>query len=53
MERKFEFVIKINDKEVWRGMNPKEKYWEIKKKNPKKTVSVAWETKEDILICLL
>lgn len=31
MDKKFEYVIKINGKEVWRGMNPKEHYWEIKK----------------------
>jgi len=50
MEKKFEFVIKVNGKEVWRGMNPKEMYWEIKKKNPGKKVSILWETKEQILV---
>lgn len=50
MERKFEFVIKVNEKEVWRGLNPKEKYWEIKKANPDKEVSIAWETKEQLIV---
>lgn len=53
MEKKFEFVIKVNGKEVWRGMNPKEKYWEIKKANPNKEVSLSWETKEAILVAIL
>ncbi len=51
MEKKFEFVIKVDGKEVWRGLNPKEMYWETKKKNPNKIVSIAWETKEDLLVC--
>ncbi len=53
MEKKFEFVIKVNGKEVWRGMNPKEKYWEIKKANPGKKVSIVWETKEQILVAIM
>ena len=40
MEQKFEYVIKVNEEEVWRGMNPK-KIWEIKKANPEKKVSIA------------
>lgn len=51
--RKFEYVIHVNKKEVWRGLNPKEKYWDIKKKNPGKRVSVGWDTSEDVLICML
>lgn len=54
MEKKFEYVIKVDGKEVWRGMNPKEKYWEIKKANPDKEVSLSWETKEEtILVAIL
>lgn len=53
MEKKFEFVIKVNGKEVWRGINPKEKYWEIKKNNPGKKVSIVWETKEEILVAII
>lgn len=53
MHKRFEYIIKVNGKEIWRGLNPKEKYWDLKKKNPKKRVSVAWETGEDVLICLL
>ena len=53
MEKKFEYVIKIDGKEVWRGMNPKEKYWEIKKVNPGKKVSIVWETKEQILVAIV
>ena len=54
MEKKFEYVIKVNGEEVWRGMNPKEKYWEIKKRNLGKEVSLSWETKEEaILVAIL
>jgi len=48
---KYEYVIKIDGKEVWRGLNPKEKYWNIKDKNPNKEVGIAWESQEDVLIC--
>lgn len=46
---KFEYVIRVNGKEVWKGINPKQVYWEIKRANPEKRVSVAWEAKEDYL----
>lgn len=52
MKKKWEYVIKVDDKIVWRGMNPKEKFKEIKKKNPNKKVSIAWLTHEDVLVCL-
>ena len=49
--RKYEYVIKVDGKEVWRGLNPKEKYWEIKEKNPDKEVGIAWCSQDDVLIC--
>ncbi len=49
--KKWEYVIRVNGKEKWRGMNPKEKFEEIKTKNPDKRVSVGWETHEDVLVC--
>jgi hypothetical protein len=52
MGRRFEYIIKVGEKEVWRGSNPTKKYFEIKKKNPKKEVAVAWRTKEKVLVCL-
>jgi hypothetical protein len=51
MEKKFEYVIKVDGKEVWKGLNPKEKYFEIKEKYPKKEVTIAWRTKEKVLVC--
>ena len=51
MRRKFEYVIKVEGKEVWKGTNPAKVYFEIKQKNPKKEVSIAWRTKEKILVC--
>ena len=49
--RKYEYVIKVDGKEVWRGLNPKEKYWEIQEKNPDKEVGIAWNGQDDVLIC--
>ncbi len=49
--RKYEYVIKVDGKEVWRGLNPKDKYWEIKEKNPSKEVGIAWNSQDDVLIC--
>ena len=48
---KYGYVIKVDGKEVWRGLNPKEKYWEIKNKNPDKEVGIAWDSQEDVLVC--
>ena len=53
MHKKFEYVIKVDNKEKWRGLNPKTEYWKLKKKNPNKRVSVSWETSEDVLVCPL
>jgi hypothetical protein len=53
MKRTFEYVIKVNGKEVWRGLNPTKAYFEIKKKYPKREVSIAWRTKEKVLVCIL
>lgn len=51
MKKKFEYIIKVDGKEVWRGSNPKEKFWELKKKYPDKEVGIAWHTEEDVLVC--
>jgi hypothetical protein len=53
MEKKFQYVIKVDGKPVWRGLNVKRKFSELKRKNPAKRVGIAWETSEDVLVCLL
>lgn len=53
MGRKYEYVISVDGKEAWRGKHPKNKFWELKKKNPEKRVSVAWESDDDIVIVFL
>lgn len=40
----------VDGKEVWRGLNPKKKFDEIRKKNPKKKVGIAWEPGDGVLI---
>jgi len=52
VEKRFEYVVKVNGREVWKGLNPTQKYFEIKRQNPKKEVSIAWRTKEKILVCI-
>jgi hypothetical protein len=47
---KFEYVIKVEGEEVWRGLNPKQKFEEIRRENPGKKVSIAWKIKEDVLV---
>ncbi len=49
--RKYEYVIKVDGKEVWRGLNPKDKYWEVKGKNTDKEIGIAWHSQDDVLIC--
>ncbi len=51
MKEKFGYVIKVDGKEVWQGLNPEKTYPEIKQKNQGKEVAIAWRTKEKILIC--
>ncbi|MEK6887920.1 MAG: hypothetical protein AABX14_03170 [Candidatus Aenigmatarchaeota archaeon] len=53
MERKYEYIIKVDNKEVWRGKTPKDKLIELKKKNPNKKVSIAWESDDDIRVVVI
>jgi hypothetical protein len=50
---KFEYVIKVDGREVWKGLNPKQKFGEVKKNNPNKRVAIAWKIKEDVLVVCL
>jgi len=50
---KFEYVIKVDGREVWRGLNPKQKFVAVKKNNPGKRVAIAWKIKEDVLVVCL
>ena len=49
----FEYIIKVDNQEVWRGLNVKKKYLEIVQSNPSKRVSISWRLPEAMLICLL
>ena len=51
MKERFEYVVKVDGKDVWKGLNPTNAYLKIKKENPKKEVAIAWRTKEKILVC--
>ncbi len=53
MKGQFGYVIKVDNKEVWHGLNPKKKFEEIKRKNRGKRVSISWRTKEDVLVCVI
>jgi len=45
------YVIRINGKVIWEGLNVEEVFRKIKRKNPEKRVAVAWvPTKEEILV---
>ncbi len=52
-KEKFEYVIKVDGKEVWKGLNPTKAYDEISAKYPKSRVAIAWRTKEKSLVCLI
>jgi len=52
VEQRFEYVIKVEGKEVWKGLNPTKVFFEIKKQNPRKEISIAWRTKEKVLVCV-
>ena len=46
----FEYVIFVDGEEVWRGLDPKEKFDEFLRKYPDKKVGIAWEPGEGVLI---
>ena len=48
MSRNYEYVVRLDGKEVWRGKNPKKILVELKKKNPNKRVSISNEVHYDI-----
>ena len=48
--KNYDYVIRVEGKEVWRGKKPKVKYFELKKQNPNKRVSIAWESDDDLLV---
>lgn len=53
MTRKYEYVIRVDGKEVWRGLKPKERLKELKRKYPEKRVSIAWQSDDDLLVVVI
>lgn len=49
-KERFQYKIFVDGKLVWKGLNLKKKFDEIKKKYPKNRVSIAWESDEGVLI---
>jgi hypothetical protein len=49
----FEYIIKVDGQEVWRGLNVKKEYIEIIQANPTRRVSISWRLPKAVLICLL
>ena len=50
-KKKFEYIIKVDGKEVWRGENPTvEIFDQIIKENPGKEVGISVEPGEGLLI---
>ena len=43
----------VDGKKVWTGMNPIKEFDSLRKKYPDKEIGVAWESDEDVLVCLL
>jgi len=50
MRPKYEYEIKVENKVVWKGLNPKEVYSDIRKKYPNKKIGVAWRSKNGDVI---
>ena len=45
------YVIRVDGKIVWEGLNVEEVFRKIKKENPEKRVALAWiPTREEILV---
>jgi hypothetical protein len=45
------YVIKVDAKIVWEGLNVEEAFRKFKRENPEKRVALAWiPTKEEILV---
>jgi len=48
----FEYIIKVDDQEVWRGLNVKKKYIEVVRANPTRRVAISWRLPKAVLVCL-
>lgn len=46
---RFAYIIKVGDKQVWRGLALEPKLIEITRANPDKIVTVSWDYSPDIL----
>ena len=53
MKKSFQYVIKVNGKIIWRGMNQRKKYLDLQKKYRRKSVSLVWVPREGVLVCLI
>jgi hypothetical protein len=53
MERNYDYVIRVDGKEVWRGKDLNDRYWVFKKNNPDKKVSVAWQSDDDLMVVVI
>jgi len=49
-KKEFEYQIIVDGKVIWTGLNPQEKFEELRKKNPGKEVAIAWKPGEEVLI---
>lgn len=53
MKPRYQYEIIIENKVMWRGLDPKQAYNEIKKKYPNKKIGIAWRAKDgDVIIYL-
>ncbi|MCD6456200.1 MAG: hypothetical protein J7K81_05360 [Methanophagales archaeon] len=46
MEKRFEYEISVDDKVVWKGLNPTKVYDRIRRKYPGKEVAIAWKSND-------
>ncbi len=48
--KRYEYEILVDNKVVWKGLNPEKAFDRIKKKYPKKKVGIAWKPGKGVLI---
>jgi hypothetical protein len=44
------YIIKLDDRIIWRGKNLKSQIKRVKKKNPNNKISIIWKSDQEFLI---
>jgi len=50
MKETYKYEILVNGRVMWSGLNPRKKFDDICKKNPKSRIGIRWKAPRGVLI---